>query len=347
MFPSVDTVSLGECCPGDSFFFLFNWINRVTDFLVYGLFDLYPMSADAALLHFFVRTSLKIFILLVILIYVVGLFRASLDVEKVRRFLEGRKKIIGYFAGAAFGAVTPFCSCSAIPIFIAFTASGIPIGVTIAFLVTSPLINEVALVLLISEFGINFAIVYVVLGVVSGVLAGILFDFIKAEKYVLKEMLSQNEGDRNLLLSKEKIGITLKQRNRFAANEVKKIVTHVWFWALISIGISSFFHVYLTQDFVEKLMRIDFWSVPAAVLIGIPLYSSPAAIVPLAKTLMSKGFPQGTIIAFMMSATAASLPEFILLKQLLKPKLLIFLFVFFLFLFTLLGLTYNLIYYLF
>lgn len=180
------------------------------------------MSADAALLHFFIRTSVKIFILLSVLIYVVGLLRASLDVEKVRRFLEGKNSLLGYLGGAIFGAVTPFCSCFAIPIFTAFTASGIPIGVTIAFLVTSPLINEVALVLFISEFGIGFTTVYVMMCFFSGVLAGALFDFIKAEKFVYTEIHLAKESDKNLLLSKEKVGITFKQRNLLVNQRVLK-----------------------------------------------------------------------------------------------------------------------------
>lgn len=335
----VDSLSnMAECCPSESGIIFFQWIINFTNFIVYDLLDLYPMETKAALLHFFIRTSIKIFSLLTIMVYLIGLARAGLDVESVRLWLKGKNQFVSLLLAALLGAVTPFCSCSAIPIFIAFTASGIPLGVTIAFLVTSPIINEVAVVLLVSEFGVKFMIVYVALGILSGMFAGYFFDLINAQRLVIPF-----NGDENAIGNKKKSGVTFKYRHQFAFNEVKKIVGKIWLFVLVAIIVAACFHVFLSSDHIAKLVQQSgILSVPIAVILGIPLYSSPAAIIPLAKTLFDKGMPLGTVMAFMMSCTAASLPEFMLLKQILKIKALVILFVFFLFAFTLLGLLINL-----
>lgn len=339
----LDTLSLAECCPSESGIIFFQWILDFTSFLVYDILDLYPMDTKAALAHFFIRTSLKIFALLTLMIYFVGLFRAGLDVESVRLWLKGKNRLMAFSLAAILGAVTPFCSCSAIPIFIAFTASGIPLGVTIAFLVTSPIINEVAVVLLLSEFGFKFMALYVFAGLLSGILAGLFFDLIDAQKFVLK--ISRGDKVEELIKEKRKGRVRFKYRHQFALDEVKTIVGKVWYFALIAIALASFFHVFVSPEFIKNsIMENGFISVPLAVVLGIPLYSSPVAIIPLAKTLFVKGVPIGTVMALMMSCTAASLPEFILLKQILKVKILLILFAFFLVLFTLLGLIFNLLF---
>ncbi len=336
----VDTLNMVECCPSESGIFFFQWILDLTSFIVYDIFDLYPMTTKAALLHFFFRTAFKIFSLLTLMIYMVGLLRASLDVELVRLWLKGKNRFFSFFLAAILGAITPFCSCSAIPIFIAFTASGIPLGVTLAFLVTSPIVNEVAVVLLVSEFGFNFMILYVVSGILSGVLAGYFFDLINAQKYVIR-FSGRDEGDK-AIAEKKKSGITIRYRNKFALNEVKMILSKVWIFVLIAIIIAAFFHVFISPEFIQDLIqKSGLFSVPIAVMLGIPLYSSPAAIIPLSKTFFLKGVPLGTVLAFMMSCTAASLPEFMLLSQILKTKALVILFTFFLVLFTLFGLLFN------
>lgn len=344
VFALPDSLTLEECCPAESSIFFVRWINELTNLIVYDLFDLYPMEPRAALLHFFIRTILKIFILLGTMIYLVGLFRAGLDVERVREYLQGRRKIVAYFIAALLGAVTPFCSCSAIPIFVAFTASGIPIGVTISFLITSPLINEVAVVLLASELGMNFMLIYTSAGIIAGVAGGIFFDLIRAQRFVIVSEVDDEIAAKELLKSKRKFGITFTDRNTFAFNEVKKIVSKVWIWIFAGIGVAAVFHVFLPPSVVQNnIGNGQWWSVPLAVLFGIPIYSSPTAIVPFAKTLILKGVPIGTAIAFMMSCTAASLPEFMLLRQILKIKLLVILFFFFLVLFTLFGWFFNIV----
>lgn len=337
----VDSLTAIECCPSESGIIFFQWILDITSFLVYDILDLYPMDTKAALAHFFIRTSLKIFILLTLMIYLVGLFRAGLDVESVRLWLKGRRRLVAFLLAALLGAVTPFCSCSAIPIFIAFTASGIPIGVTIAFLVTSPIINEVAVILLLSEFGLQFMIAYVLIGISSGVFAGFFFDFINAQQYV---KLSVGVEGEEALKGKRKGKVPFSYRHKFAYEEVKKIVGRVWYFVFIAIGFAAFLHVFVSSKFIGNFIsRSGLFSVPLAVIIGIPVYSSPAAIIPLAKTLFVKGVPLGTIMAFMMSCTAASLPEFILLRQILKVKALIILFCFFMTFFTVLGILFNFI----
>lgn len=343
-FALPDSLSLAECCPAENTVFFIRWINELTNLIVYDLFDLYPMEPRAAFLNFFIRTILKIFILLGTMIYLVGLFRAALDVERAREYLQGRRKIAAYLAAALLGAVTPFCSCSAIPIFIAFTASGIPLGVTISFLITSPLINEVAVVLLASELGMKFMLVYTTAGITAGVAGGVFFDMIRAQRFVIVSEVDAEGEAKDLLREKRKHGLVFADRNQFAINEVKKIIGRVWIWIIIGVGVAALFHVFLPASVVEeKIGAGQWWSVPLAVLFGIPLYSSPTAIVPLAKTLILKGVPVGTAIAFMMSCTAASLPEFILLRQILKIKLLVILFIFFLVLFTLFGWFFNIV----
>jgi uncharacterized membrane protein YraQ (UPF0718 family) len=315
---------------------------------VLQMLDLEKGSSLGSSLHFFIEDSVKIMVLVVVMIYLISLVRAGLDIEKVRDKIQGKGKLFGYAAASLFGAVTPFCSCSSIPLFLGFTSAGIPVGVTLSFLITSPLINEVAVVLLSSILGWKLTLIYIGIGLVAGILGGFLFDKIKAEKYLqplglqAQAMSKQNDSgvSHNNLVETKKI--SFRERNHFARREVKEIFGRIWKWILIGVGAGAAIHGYVPESvIVENLGEGSLWSVPLAVIMGIPLYSNASGMIPVLESLLAKGLPIGTAMAFMMSVVGASFPEFILLKQVLKPALLVRIFLYFLAAFTLSGWILN------
>lgn len=320
-----------------------------TDFatwLVYGVFGLEAGSALGGAVHFFVEDVSKIFVLLVVMIYLIALLRASLDVERVRDYLAGKNKGLGYLLGSIFGAITPFCSCSSIPVFLGFTSAGIPLGITMAFLITSPLINEVAVLLLISLLGWKFTLLYVAVGMTVGMLGGLLLDAIKAERWLQsfaaealvrgRQMAASNE-----VSTTERV-LSLSERHEFAKAEALEIFGRVWKWVIIGVGLGAALHGFVPEGWVEThLGQGQWWSVPAAVLVGIPLYSNATGIIPVMESLLANGLPIGTTLAFCMSTVAASFPEFILLKQVMQWRLLAVLLVVLLTAFTLVGWIFN------
>ena len=315
----------------------------LADKIVYGWLDMEPSSHFATSLHFFIEDTTKIFTLLVFIIYLVGLARASLNVERVRDFLAGKNRLFGYFAAACFGAITPFCSCSSIPLFLGFTQAGIPLGITMAFLITSPMINEVAVVLLGGLLGVKFTIVYSAIGITAGVLGGLFFDAIKADKYLTELAANAKNmkagGQQN---DDEPQKTTWKDRHEFAKSELFSIVGRIWKWIIIGIGVGAGLHGFVPQSvIIDNLGDGQWWSVPIATIIGIPLYSNASGVIPVAESLLGKGLPIGTTLAFMMSTVAASMPEFVMLKQVMKTKLLVFFFIFLLCLFTITGWFFN------
>jgi len=320
-----------------------------TDFatwLVYGVFGLEAGSALGGAVHFFVEDVSKIFVLLVVMIYFIALLRASLDVERVRDYLAGKNKGVGYLLGSIFGAITPFCSCSSIPVFLGFTSAGIPLGITMAFLITSPLINEVAVLLLMSLLGWKFTLLYVAVGMTVGMLGGLLLDAIKAERWLQsfaaealvrgRQMAASNE-----VSTTERV-LSLSERHEFAKAEALEIFGRVWKWVIIGVGLGAALHGFVPEGWVEThLGQGQWWSVPAAVLVGIPLYSNATGIIPVMESLLVNGLPIGTTLAFCMSTVAASFPEFILLKQVMQWRLLAVLLVVLLTAFTLVGWIFN------
>jgi len=326
---------------------MFQMFTDLASWLVFDLLNLSPNSKLGDALHFFVEDTTKIFALLIIMIYLIAIVRASLDIERVRDYLAGKHRFTGYLLGSIFGAITPFCSCSSIPVFLGFTSAGIPLGITMAFLITSPLINEVAVLLLLSLLGWKFTVLYVLIGISVGMLGGLFLDVIKAERWLvsfaadaLKQgSINQKESPTR---TQEVKKLSLQERHQFAKDETSEIFGRVWKWVFIGVGLGAALHGFVPEGWIEAYLGDrQWWSVPAAVLLGIPLYSNATGVIPVMESLIMNGLPIGTTLAFCMSTVAASFPEFILLKQVMKWPLLMVLFAVLLVAFTLVGWIFN------
>jgi len=303
----------------------YEYILPASHWLVFGLFGMAPHSHLGASLEFFMYDTVKILLLLVALIYGIAWIRASLNVERVRDYLAGKRRGLGYFLGATFGAVTPFCSCSSIPLFLGFTTARIPIGITMSFLITSPLINEIAVVLLWGLLGWKFTVMYVVVGMTAGVIGGFVMDGLKAERWLqpfIHEAMANAPAHQYVNETGEVQTLTVRQRHTFAYGETAAIFKRVWKWVIIGVGIGAALHGFVPDNwFAENLGAGEWWSVPASVLVAIPLYSNVTGIIPIMESLLVKGLPIGTTMAFCMSAVAASIPEVMLLRQIMTFKL--------------------------
>ncbi len=297
-------------------------------------------------LHFFVEDTTKIFALLIVMIYLIALARASLRIERVRDYLAGKNRLLGYGLGSMFGAITPFCSCSSIPLFLGFTSAGIPIGTTMAFLLTSPLINEVAIVLLGSLLGWKFTIAYILIGMTVGIVGGFFLDSINAGRLLqpFARKAFENAAKTSTSETDSDNALTLAVRHQFAVDELKDIFSRVWKWVFIGVGLGAALHGFVPDGWIEQnLAAGQWWNVPAAVLVGIPLYSNATGVIPVMESLILHGLPVGTTLAFCMSTVAASFPEFILLKQVMQWRLLALLFTMLLVSFTLVGWFFNIV----
>ena len=321
-----------------------------TDLATWIVVELFGLSKETKVgdsLHFFIEDTTKIFFLLLVMIYVIALLRASMNVERVRDYLAGKNKGIGYLLGSSFGAITPFCSCSSIPVFLGFTSAGIPVGITMSFLITSPLINEVAILLLVSLLGWKFTILYIVVGMLVGILGGVFLDAIKAERWLQSfaaKALERGQQKTTSLPSAQMTRLSFKDRHHFAKEEMLEIFGRVWKWVIIGVGLGAALHGFVPEGWIqEHLGDGQWWSVPSAVLLGIPLYSNATGVIPVMESLITQGLPIGTTLAFCMSTVAASFPEFILLKQVMQWKLLAVLFLVLLVAFTLIGWIFNIL----
>ncbi len=298
-----------------------------------------------AALQFFFYDTVKILMLLVALIYILAALRASLNAERVRDYLAGKGRSVGYFLGSLFGSITPFCSCSSIPLFLGFTMARIPVGITMSFLITSPLINEIAIVLLWGLLGWKFTIIYVIVGMLAGIFGGFIMDTIKAERWLqpfVKEAMENAPAHVTQTNQGSVTKLTLKERHHFAYAETMTIFKRVWKWVFIGVGLGAALHGYVPENwFAENLGAGEWWSVPASVLVGIPLYSSVTGIIPIMESLLLKGLPLGTTLAFCMSSVAASLPELILLRQIMTWKLQAAFLCYLWIMFTIVGWTFN------
>lgn len=324
---------------------MFTIFTKLADLVVYNWLAIEQSSHLGESLHFFVEDTTKIFFLVAVMIYLIALIRATLNLDVVRDTLQGKSRWFGYAVASMFGAITPFCSCSSIPMFLGFTSAGIPTGVTLSFLITSPLINEVAVVLLGSLLGWKFMVVYISAGVFVGIAGGFFFDWLRADNY-LQDLASKVQKDgTKVQVHHVHQKMTMKERHVFAKQEMTEIFGRIWKWIIIGVGAGAALHGFVPQSWiVEHLGDGSWWSVPLAVILGIPLYSNASGMIPVVETLLSKGLPIGTALALMMSTVGASFPEFILLKQVLKPKLLVWLFMYFLVAFTAIGWLINAIF---
>lgn len=292
-------------------------IKLFADWLVYGMLSLSPKTILAEAVHFFVYDTMKIFILLTVIIFFVSLIRSYLPPEKVRAILSRKNKYLGNILAATFGIVTPFCSCSAVPLFLGFVQAGVPLGTTFSFLVASPMINEIALVLLFGLFGWKISLIYILSGLVIAIISGIVIGKMDVENLV-EPFVFQHVAKNGIELPK----MNRKQRVLYAKEYTLDILKKVWPYILIGIGIGAWIHGYVPADFLARYAGTDKWyAVPLAVLVGIPLYSNAAGVIPLVSALTEKGVAMGTTLAFMMAVTTLSLPEFMILKKVMKTKL--------------------------
>lgn len=298
---------------------MFYPLELLADWLTFSVLNIAPGTLLAGALTFFIADILKIFILLLVIIFIVSYIRTYLPPKKVRLFLAKKNKFIGHVLVSLLGIVTPFCSCSAVPLFLGFVEAGVPLGVTFSFLIASPMINEVALVLLFGLFGFKIALLYILSGLIIAIISGLIIGRLKVENLVA-DFVRADQAKNNDAAAR----LSQKARIDYAVKYSLNITKRVWPYILIGVGLGAWIHGYIPADFLAAYAGADKWyAVPLATLIGIPLYSNAAGIIPLVSALTEKGVAMGTTLAFMMAVTALSLPEFMILKKVMKTKLII------------------------
>ena len=293
-------------------------LNALTDFIVYSIIGLEKNTHLTNAIWFFIFEVPKVLMLLILVVFGVGIIRSYFSPERTRKMLGGKSLFAGNVLASSLGVVTPFCSCSAIPLFLGFVQSGVPLGVTFSFLIAAPMINEVALVLLFGLFGWKTALLYASTGLLIAIIAGYVIGKLKLERFV--ESWVYETKAKQVEFIEEKILFTERIDTGIAA--VKEIVAKVWIYIVIGIAVGAGIHGYVPENFMASLMgKSAWWSVPLSVLIGIPMYSNAAGIIPIVQALLEKGASLGTVLAFMMSVIGLSLPETIILKKVLKIQL--------------------------
>jgi len=291
---------------------------HVARYLTYDLFGLSEGSHLAAAVEFFIYDTPKVLMLLTIVVFGVGIINSFFTPERTRRILAGKKESVGNVLAALLGVATPFCSCSAIPLFIGFVTAGIPLGVTFSFLISAPMVNEVAVVLLYGLLGWKVAAIYMGTGLLIAMVAGWVIGRLKMERFIEGWVTEIRAAEAHV----ESGAQTLRDRVRYGLEAVKDIVGKVWKWIVLGIAVGALIHGYVPENFLASIMGKEaWWSVPIAVLVGIPMYSNAAGMIPIVQALLGKGAALGTVLAFMMSVIALSLPEMIILRKVLKPTL--------------------------
>jgi len=298
-------------------FGVYRQLSPLADFIVYTLLGLSPDSRMGKAAQFFLYDTPKVLMLLALVVFAVGILRSFFTPERTRKILAGKRESVGNVLAALLGIITPFCSCSAVPLFIGFVTAGIPLGVTFSFLIAAPMVNEVALVLLYGMLGWKVAGLYLVTGLAIAIVAGWTIGRLHMEKYVeewVKHVLASG-GEANAPGN-------LQERVLFGWQAVRDIVGKVWVYVILGIAVGAGIHGYVPEGFMASIMgKSAWWSVPLAVVIGIPMYANAAGIVPVLQALLAKGAALGTALAFMMSVIALSLPEMVILRKVLKPAL--------------------------
>jgi uncharacterized membrane protein YraQ (UPF0718 family) len=286
--------------------------DAVASVLAFGVLGLNAASRSGAAVHFFIMDVAKLFVLLVVVIYVMGLLRALVAPERVREFVRGRPDWQARGLAVSLGAVTPFCSCSSVPLFIGFVEAGIPLGITFSFLIASPMINEVAAVILVGVLGWKLAALYVLAGLVVAWFGGVVMQRFRPERWVEDYVWKIRMGEAALPAPDR----SFAGRHGYAVSEVREIVGRIWKWVLIGIGVGALFHGFVPAAWVSEHLGGDRWyTVPAAVVLGIPLYSNATGVIPVAEAMLGKGVAVGTTLALMMSVAALSLPEMLILRK--------------------------------
>ena len=297
---------------------IYGYLAPIADWVTYRLFSLSQGTRLASAVSFFLFETPKVLMLLTLVVFGVGIVRSFFTPERTRRILAGRRESVGNVLAAMLGIVTPFCSCSAVPLFIGFVTTGVPLGVTFSFLVSAPMVNEVALVLLFGLFGWKVAALYLGTGLGIAIISGWVIGRLHMERYIEDWVTNVKVGE----CSPETESTSWPQRIHYGMDAVRDIVGKVWIYVVLGIAVGAGIHGYVPEDFMASFMgKGAWWSVPLAVVIGIPMYSNAAGIIPIVQALLEKGAALGTVLAFMMAVIALSLPEMIILRKVLKPQL--------------------------
>jgi uncharacterized membrane protein YraQ (UPF0718 family) len=283
--------------------------------LIYEWLGFAAESKLGGAIHFFLYDTVKIFLLLAVMIFAIGFIRTWLPQQRLKAWMS-QGGLLGNFVAALFGAITPFCSCSSIPIFISLLKAGVPLGVTFSFLITSPIINEYLVILMAGEFGVPVTVAYVCSGLLIGTVAGGILGKMGLGKYLEQDIIDGARAEDT------DVQHTITTRLRYGFDEAVSVIKQIWIWVIVGVGIGAFIHNYVPQDTIHSLMSATgIFSVPIATVLGVPMYGSCAAIVPIAVVLFQKGIPLGTALAFMMAMAALSLPEAIMLRRTMHLKL--------------------------
>lgn len=323
---------------------------KFADWFVYGILGLSSETSFGEALHFFVYDVLKILFLLFTIISVIAYLRSYIDNEKLKTFIEKQPRFLAHLFASFFGAITPFCTCSSIPVFIGFTEAQVPFGVSMSFLITSPMINEIAILVLAAIIGWKITTIYIATGILVGTFGGMLMENFGWGKYLQDYLLKLGNKTENsscccsCSCGCESETQTQKEKIKEALIYAKDLFKKIWLFVLLGVGVGAFLHGYVPQEFFIKYMgNNNFFAVPLAVLAGIPLYADATTIIPIAQVLIDKGAAVGTVLVFMMAIVALSLPEMIIISRVMKKELIIRFVIFMFITFTLVGYFYNLV----
>ena len=296
-------------------------LEEFVGWFLYSLFKLDPTAKWVESIHFFIGDSIKIILLLFFMILIIGFFRTYLPQQKIKKWIGKGKYGLSNLISSSFGAITPFCSCSSIPIFIGFLEAGVPLGVAFSFLITSPLVNEYLVILMLGFFGWKITLAYVISGMFVGIVSGLVLGKLNLGKYIIKDLVASKKKVQEVKYS------NFKERIGFGYNEAISIVKKIWLWILVGVGVGAVIHNYVPATVIQSLIsKGGIFAVPLAVILGVPMYGSCAAIVPIAVVLFEKGVPLGTALAFMMAIAALSFPEAVILRRAMKLKLILIFF---------------------
>lgn len=317
--------------------------STIADYLVYNILNLSPETGFSAALHFFIYDVLKILFLLCFIIFTISFLQTYLNPQKIKAVIEKQPKFLAHLLAALFGAITPFCSCSSIPIFIGFIEAKIPFGIAMSFLITSPMINEIAMLVLAGILGIKITLIYIATGIAMGMFGGYLLEKLGYAKYLQDYLrLTTIQFTPRTCTAQSAPKLLLSARMQTAMQKTKTLLRKIWFFVLLGVGVGAFLHGYVPQEFFLRYMQADnIFAVPLAVLAGIPLYADATTIIPIAEVLISKGSAIGTVLVFMMAVVGLSLPEMIILSKVMKRPLIIRYLVFMAVCFICIGYFYN------